>query len=153
MGAELVDLMVGEIDLVMKLAPDALEPINLEVEGGHLFARGGEQRLSLVPLGFAAGELGAEGIECLLKIVGVVSRGGLCGLELGGVSGGVATSLGQGGFEIGGVGGGLGAGGGDLGETNLGGREGAGEVARVGLGLAVAGLELPDVVAGQSLRF
>jgi hypothetical protein len=31
LGAELVDLMVGEIDLVMELAADALEPINLEV--------------------------------------------------------------------------------------------------------------------------
>ena len=102
---------------------------------------------------FAAGELGAEGIECLLKIVGVLASGGLCSFEPGGVSVGVATSLGQSGFEISGVGGGLVAGGGDLGETNFGGREGAGEVARVGLGLAVAGLELPDVVAGQSLRF
>jgi len=200
LGAELVDLMVGEIDLVMQLAADALEPINLEVEGGHLFAGGGEQRLDLVPLGFAAGELGAEGVEGLFQIGGVVARGGVGSLELGGVSVGmvarlsdgffeiggvvarggvrgfelggvsvgmvarlddsafemlcgVAARLGDNFFEIGGVGSGLVAGGGDLGETNFGGREGAGEVSRVGRGLAVAGLELPDVVAGQSLRF
>ena len=130
LGAELVDLMVGEIDLVMELAADALETINLEVEGGHLFAGRGEQRLGLVPLGFAAGELGAKGIECLLKIFGVLASGGLCSFEPGGVSVGVvarlddctfemlcgvAAGLDDGFFEIGGVGGGLVTGGGDLG--------------------------------------
>ena len=104
LGAELVDLVVREIDLVLELGADAFEAVDLKIEGRHLLAGGGEERLGLLALRLAAGELRAEGIEGFLEILGVLARGGLGRFELGGVGVGVAAGLGDGFFEIGGVG-------------------------------------------------
>ena len=83
----------------------------------------------------------------------MLASGGLCSFEPGGVSVGVATSLGEGGFEIGGVGGGLVTGGlklggvGGGGATSLG--EGGFEIGGVGVGGGKRGLKVVGVTLGS----
>jgi hypothetical protein len=93
LGAELVDLMVGEIDLILELTADAFEAINLEIEGCHLLAGGGEEGLGLMAVSFAAGKLRADRVEGLLEIVGVVAGSGQGRFELGGVGSGVTGQV------------------------------------------------------------
>ena len=68
LGAEFVDLVVGEIDLVLELGADAFEAIDFLIERGHLRAGGGEESLGLLELGLAAAELRLEGVEGFLEI-------------------------------------------------------------------------------------
>ena len=68
LGAELVDLVVGEIDLVLKLGADALETIDFLIKRGHLRAGGGEEGFGLLALDLAAAKLRAKRVEGFLEI-------------------------------------------------------------------------------------
>ena len=75
LGAEFVDLVVGEIDLVLELGADAFEAIDFLIERGHLSAGGGEEGFGLLALGLAVAELRAKGVQRALKIIGVLTGG------------------------------------------------------------------------------